>query len=186
MPISSHLHGTWLSHLNLMLHNLGLFNLFHCCVRWIFLFQWYGTGCYQNCAIHCYWIIKANYCHLLNILFGIRSILAPHHLVLCTTAVHHSLVVYVGTVDLLILLVFYDGNAASLFQCTLTWRRGIFVPCSPNQNRVRCISPLPIYKYIIVLFEYTYEVVGMFFALEFYSKVVNCQGERYQPQFVFP
>ena len=34
----------------------------------------------------------------------------------------------------------------------------------------------PVFLYLIVFFDYTYGVVGMLFALVFYSKVVNYQG----------
>ena len=44
----------------------------------------------------------------------------------------------------------------------------------------------PFFWYLIVLFEYTYELVVMFFSLVFYFKVLNYQGETYMLTFVFP
>ena len=69
--------------------------------------------------------------------------MAPHLLVPCTDGVRHSLVVYSGTVDIIILLVFFGGNASFLFLRTLTWRGGLFVFYLSNQLQVQFISPLP-------------------------------------------
>ena len=133
MPISCHLHGTLLLHFGVMLHNLWTFSLFHCCVCWICLLKWDGNECYQHCAIYRSWIIQGNSCHLMDDFFQIHLALYPYLLVTCTTAMRHILVVYAGTVDLLILFLFCDVNAALVFLCTLAWRGGIFVLYSPNQ-----------------------------------------------------
>ena len=118
--------------------------------------------------------------------FRIRLTLVPHILVLCIATVRHNLVVYAGTVDLLVLLVFCDGNAVFLFLCTVAKKGGIFVLFNTNKMGAQCIFFLPVFRYLIVFFEYTYEVFGMLFALVFYSKVVNYQCEIDLPPFLFP
>ena len=86
MPVSCHLHGTWLSHLGAKPHNLGIFHFLHCWVSWICLFWWYCAECYQHCDINCSCIIKERYCHLLeNCFFGfiqLRRLIFWFHLLL--------------------------------------------------------------------------------------------------------
>ena len=93
MPIPCHLHGTWLSHLGVMPHNLGDFYFFHCCVCWICMLQCDGTECYQHCAIHRSSIIQECSCHFMDKHFWICSTSAPHLLVIYNAAMCHSFVV---------------------------------------------------------------------------------------------
>ena len=51
----------------------------------------------------------------------------------CTSAGLQNVVVYAGKVDILISLVFCDGNYELLFLCTLAWKGELFVLYSTNQ-----------------------------------------------------
>ena len=110
--------------------------------------------------------------------FSDFSTLAPHLLVTWFSSVRHNLVVYASTVNILSLMVFCDGNSALLFIRTLVWEGESFVLYNPNQMWVQCFFSFSVFCYIVVFFGYTYDVVGMLFALVFFSKVVNYQGEK--------
>ena len=118
--------------------------------------------------------------------FKICPASAPHLTVPYNTDMRHSLVVYVGTVDFLILLVFFYGTAELIFIRTMAWRGGIFGPCHFNQTWHQYIFTFPIFYYLVVFTEYTYEVLCMLFVLMFYSKVMNYKGETYRNPFMFP
>ena len=60
--------------------------------------------------------------------------MVPSPLVPCTAVARHSLVVYVGMVDPLILLVSCDGTTAYLFIHILVWRGVICGPCNNDQT----------------------------------------------------
>ena len=65
--------------------------------------------------------------------FQIKSALASHLLVLCTAAVRLNFLIYAGTVDILVLLVFCDEKYVLLFLSILEWRGDIFVLFIPHQ-----------------------------------------------------
>ena len=143
MPISCHLHSTWLSYLGGMPHTLRTFSHFSLLyllgLNALMLWNWF-------LPIFCYILVLYNIGAFLSLskqFFRICSSLAPHIMVPGTFFMRNSLVVYVDMADLPILLVFFDRNASFLFLRTLAWRGGIFVPCNPNQMWAQYIYPLP-------------------------------------------
>ena len=70
----------------------------------------------------------------------------------------------------------------------VTWHEE--VQLSSFIEQIKCESNVSfsflVFHYLIVFVEYTYEVFGMFFALVFYSKFADYQGETHLPPYLFP
>ena len=64
-PISFHLHGTWLYHPGVILHNWGTFLIFHFYVCWILLLQCDVTECHLYNDIHLPSIIQECFHYLM-------------------------------------------------------------------------------------------------------------------------
>ena len=117
--------------------------------------------------------------------FQIHSALVPHLLVPSNAAVRHCLVVYASTVNLLIFFWFVMDTLHYYFYVPLHGDMDFLSGTGPIKCESNVYFPFPVFFYLIVFFELTYEAVGMLFALVFYSKVIHYQGETYLTPFVF-